>query len=148
MNRDLIGIRQWRASLPALSNVMLRHIQPRRDRRNADPEHDCTSRNGLLRAIALTKPDYRNSSMASNQSVAQRGHQQCQCQQILSTVYQNYRSKLSPRCFSILFRCSRLKCNCAPTQTRFAKHKADSRPPRPLCSCGFSRCTQRLLDAR
>lgn len=112
--------RYWPPCCPTFPHVLLRAIQPRRHGRNAHSKSQY----------------YRHSLMANNQSIAQRRHQQCQRQQILTLILGQNCPIIHTCCVSKLRRGPWSQCAGTEIETCISKHQDDPWSPCSLRSCG------------
>lgn len=90
---------------------------------------------------ANEKTDNRHPTLANNQSIPQRRHQQRQRKQINPPLDLQNSSILPPRRLSLLLRRPRPECCGAPPETGLSSHKNSLDAPCTICSRCVSRRT-------
>ncbi|ERF69982.1 hypothetical protein EPUS_03534 [Endocarpon pusillum Z07020] len=104
------------ARLPPLPHVLLRHLEPHRHRRHADPQHGHN----------------RHPPLADSEPIPLSRDQQRQRQQINPTVHLADDQILSPRRLSLLLRRTRSQRPGAAAQTPQPEYTNHTKPPRAL----------------
>src|SRR6266536_547887 len=108
--------------------------------------------------VSIPKVSFRNSNtnpmaddwyhpLANNQSIAQRSYQQCQCQQIDTTIGLQDHTILLPCCRRILLCGTWPQCSCSTIKTSIASYKDNSYKIGTICGGCKCRSFECVLDA-